>query len=222
MERIVAVKEWSVALRINHWATALSIFALIATGFYIAEPFTIYAGETADKFFMGDVRFIHILVGVILLFLFLWRIYLAFFSRFRADWSDFLSWTDWKCLIEEIKFYLLIRKDSPGHRCIYGPIQSVSYTFLMIMVLLMVVTGLILMGAGYHAGWTSAAYFILKPVQNLMGGLGTVRYIHHVFTWFFVLFIVVHVYMAFWYDAVLKQGTISSMIGGRLFERIEE
>jgi Ni/Fe-hydrogenase 1 B-type cytochrome subunit len=29
-------------------------------------------------------------------------------------------------------------------------------------------------------------------------------------------------YMAFWYDAVLKQGTLSSMVSGHLFEREKE
>jgi Ni/Fe-hydrogenase 1 B-type cytochrome subunit len=66
------------------------------------------------------------------------------------------------------------------------------------------------------------AYFVLKPVENLLGGLAVVRYIHHIFTWLFILFIVVHIYMAFWYDAVLKQGTVSSMIGGTKFKQIKE
>jgi Ni/Fe-hydrogenase 1 B-type cytochrome subunit len=222
MEKIVAVKEWSVAIRINHWAMAISIFMLIATGFYIADPFTISAGETVSKFFMGNVRFVHILFGVFLMFLFIWRVYLAFFSRFHEDWRDFLAWTDWKCLVEQIKFYLLIRKDAPEHKCLYGPVQAIAYSGLMVMIFVIVITGLILMGAGYHAGLTAAAYFVLKPVENMMGGLATVRYVHHLFTWFFILFIVVHIYMAFWYDAVLKQGTISSMISGTLFERVKE
>ncbi len=222
MEKIVAVKEWSVPLRINHWAMAVSVVVLIATGFYIADPFTISAGETTGKFFMGNVRFVHSLFGVFLLFQLLWRAYLAFFSRFRADWTDFMWWRDWKCLSGQVQFYLLIKKDSPEHTCIYGPIQSISYSALFLAAFITVVTGLILMGAGYHAGLTAAAYFVLKPVENLMGGLAIVRYVHHVLTWFFVLFILVHVYMAFWHDAILKEGTVSSMIGGRVFERVKE
>jgi Ni/Fe-hydrogenase 1 B-type cytochrome subunit len=53
----------------------------------------------------------------------------------------------------------------------------------------------------------------------MLGGLAIVRYVHHIFTWLFILFIIVHVYMAFWYDAILKEGTVSSMISGVLFER---
>jgi len=78
------------------------------------------------------------------------------------------------------------------------------------------------MGANYHAGLTAIGYTVLRPLENLMGGLAVVRYIHHVFTWLFILFVVVHVYMAFWHDAILKQGTISSMVSGHLFEREKE
>ena len=69
------------------------------------------------------------------------------------------------------------------------------------------------------AGMTAFLYKIFKPVENMLGGLAIVRYVHHIFTWLFILFIIVHVYMAFWYDAILKEGTVSSMISGVLFEK---
>lgn len=222
MEKIVAHKEWSVAIRINHWAMAIAIFILIPTGFYIASPFTVGAGETVNKFLMGNMRFIHILFGMILVFIFLWRIYLAFFSKFHADWKDFFAWMDMKAIIHQIKFYLHLEKHPPEQKWLYGPVQSLAYAGLLFMVLVIVVTGLILMGAGYHAGLTALLYKIVKPVENAMGGLATVRFIHHVFTWFFILFIVVHIYMAFWYDVMLHKGTVSSMISGRVFKRVVE
>ena len=208
-------------MRLNHWFMALSIFILIVTGFYIADPFTVSKGETVGKFLMGNVRFTHILFGVFLAFLFVWRVYLAFFSRFHADWKDFFAWADIKMTIHQIKFYLLIDKKGPDYKTLYGPMQSMAYMGLMFMVFVIVITGLILMGAGYHAGLTAIAYKILRPVERLMGGLAVVRYIHHVFTWFFILFIVVHIYMAFWYDAILKKGTVSSMISGNIFKKIK-
>lgn len=219
---IKPVKEWSAAIIINHWAMAISIFVLIVTGFYIADPFTIYKGETVDKFFMGNMRFVHILFGILLMFLFIWRMYLAFFSKFHADWKDFFAWTDLKCLWHQIKFYLLIEKEPPPHTCLYGPMQSIAYSGLFFMIFLIIVTGLILMGAGYHAGFTAFIYKILKPVEKMLGGLAMIRYIHHILTWLFILFIVVHVYMAFWYDAILKQGTVSSMISGWLYKRVKK
>jgi len=218
MESIVEKKHWSVAIRLNHWAMAISIFVLTGTGFLIAEPFTILGGATTLKSSVGDIRFWHILFGVLLAFLFLWRIYLAFFSTFRADWKDFLAFTNLPHTIRQIRFYLLLDKKGPPHSTLgslafmkrvlphdsysvltlYGPMQSLAYLGLLAMVFCIVITGFILMGAGYHAaGITSLMAWILKPVENLLGGLASVRTIHHVVTWGFILFIVVHVYMAF-------------------------
>ncbi len=222
MEKFISKKEWSVAMRINHWAMAVSIFVLIVTGFYIAAPFTVSSGETTGKFLMGNIRFAHLLFGVFLVFLFIWRVYLAFFSRFHADWKDFFAWADIKMTIDQIKFYLLLKKEGPDYKTLYGPMQSLAYIGLFFMVFVICVTGLLLMGAGYHAGFTAIAYKILRPVESLLGGLAVVRYIHHIFTWLFILFIVVHIYMAFWYDAVLKKGTVSSMISGVIFKKVKE
>jgi Ni/Fe-hydrogenase 1 B-type cytochrome subunit len=219
MENIVPKKEWSVAIRYNHWIMAFSIFALIVTGFYIASPFTLTQGETVNKFFMGNTRGVHVFFGVLLLFLFVWRLYLAVFSRFHADWKDFFAWTDFTNTVKQVKFYLLVSKEPPDHKYLYGPLQSLAYGGLLFMVFLICLTGLILMGAGYHAGWTALVYPVLKPFEIIMGGLATVRYIHHVLTWAFVLFIIVHIYMAFWYDVIFKQGTVSSMISGVVFKK---
>jgi Ni/Fe-hydrogenase 1 B-type cytochrome subunit len=219
METIVLKKYWTVAIRINHWAMAQAVVVLIGTGFLIAYPVTVQGGETWQKFSVGEIRFWHILCGVILSMLFVWRVYLAFFSTFKADWKDLLAFTNIPSMIRQIRFYLLIEKKSPPQTGLYGPMQSIAYLGLFGMVFLNMVTGLILMGAGYSTGIASWACAVLKPVENLLGGLATVRYIHHVLTWGFVLFIVVHVYMAFWYDAVLKEGTLSSMVSGYVFEK---
>jgi len=221
VEKTVPKYEWSVAIRLNHWIMALSIFVLIATGFLISDPLTFSSGETINKFSVGYIRYVHILFGVVLTFIFIWRLYLAFFSTFHADWKDFLAWTDLKLTIQQIKFYLLIDKKGPEYKTVYGPMQALAYLGLMAMIFVIVFTGLILMGAGYSTGLTALGYKILRPFGNLMGGLAMVRYIHHIFTWFFILFIIVHVYMAFWYDAILQKGTVSSMISGRLFEKIK-
>ena len=213
------VKEWTVAMRLNHWGMAFSILVLIITGFYIADPFSVLQGETVGKFFMGYVRFAHILFGIFLLFIFIWRVYLAFFSKFHADWKDFFAFTDLPNTIKQLKFYALVSKEPPEHKYLYGPMQSLAYGGLMIMVFLIVITGLILMGAGYHSGFTAIVYTFLKPVENMVGGLAIIRWIHHILTWAFVLFIIVHVYMAFWYDVIFREGTVSSMISGNLFKK---
>lgn len=219
MEAITPKKEWSVAIRYNHWIMAFSIFVLIVTGFYIAKPFTIFTGETVNKFFMGNMRVAHVFFGIVLTFIFVWRIYLAFFSKFHADWKDFFAWTNFGNTLKQIKFYALISKEPPEHTHLYGPLQSIAYAGLLVMVFLIILTGLILTGAGYHAGWIAVIYGIVKPFETIMGGLAIVRFIHHILTWCFILFIIAHIYMAFWYDVVFKESTISSMVSGVVFRK---
>ena len=89
----------------------------------------------------------------------------------------------------------------------------------MVMLFAMCLTGLILMGPAHDAGLTGFAYKLVKPLENIMGGLAVVRVTHHILTWGFVLFGFVHLYMAFWYDCVFQEGTVSSMIAGLLFKK---
>ena len=89
------------------------------------------------------------------------------------------------------------------------------------MIFLILLTGLILMGANHDASITGWIYILVKPFQNILGGLAVVRFFHHILMWLFILFIIVHIYMAFWYDVVFKEGTVSSMINGRLFRKTD-
>jgi len=217
----VAKKQWSVAMCINHWAMALCMVILIITGFYIGRPFTVAAGETWKKFFMAEIRFVHLLFGLILTALMTWRIYLALFSRFHADWKDFFAWLDLKNVFRQIRFYTLISTELPEHTGLYGTLQSAAYGFLLVMALFEVITGLVLYGALHQAGLGGFLYSVLRFGETALGGLAGTRFIHHLLTWFFVLFIIIHTYLAFWYDVVFKKGTISSIISGRVFEKAE-
>jgi Ni/Fe-hydrogenase 1 B-type cytochrome subunit len=221
LEKRIPVKEWTVPVRIHHWLMVLSVIMLIMTGWYIAAPFTVSSGETVHKFLMGDMRYYHILFGVILAILFFWRMYMGFFPRFQVAWKNFMAFADWQNLIKQIKFYLLVSKERPAHTYLYGPLQSMAYAGLFVMVFAIVITGFILTGADYNHGLLGAVGWILTPIEHLLGGLAGVRYIHHILTWLFVMFIVVHVYMAFWYDIIFKEGTISSMINGLVFKSKE-
>ncbi len=219
----VPIKQWSKTMCINHWAMAISIVLLIITGFYIADPFTVGAGETTSKFLMANVRFVHLIFGLILTALLIWRIYLALFSRFHADWKDFYAWANLKNSWKAIKFYTLISRDVPEHCGLYGSLQSAAYLFLFIITSIEALTGMILYGALHQAGLAKFAYTILGPIQRgIFGGLAGTRFVHSVLIWLFIIFALVHTYLAFWYDAVFKQGTISSIVNGQFFEEAEE
>lgn len=219
MEKITPKREWSAVTRLNHWLRVVCIVILIMTGLYIADPFTISKGETVEKMFMGEVRFWHILVGMTLGLLFVWRFYLSFFSFFRADWRDFYAWTDWRNMKKELQFYLLLSKEPPDHKYLFDPLQSLSYLVFMTMLFGLILTGTIMMGAGYGTGVTALVYKVLKPVELWLGGLAMVRWVHHMLMWGVILFMAVHVNMAFLHDYLFKEGTVSAMISGTIFHR---
>ena len=219
----VASKHWSKAMCINHWAMAISIVILIVTGFYIAKPFTVGAGETTGKFLMANIRFIHLIFGLLLCALLIWRIYIAFFSRFHPDWKDIFAWTDVKNSWSAIKFYTLISREPPEHCGLYGSLQSMAYLFLFVITTIEVFTGMILYGALHQAGLARFSSTVLGPIsRGIFGGLAGARFVHGVLLWLFIIFALIHTYLAFWYDAVFKQGTISSIVNGHFFEEAEE
>ena len=57
-------------------------------------------------------------------------------------------------------------------------------------------------------------------VVPLMGGDIGVRFWHHLFLWFFVTFVIVHIYLSFYHDYIEGRGTVSSIIGGWKFDRV--
>ena len=210
-------KEWWLSIRLIHWSVVLSVFTLLLTGFYIAEPLSVNAGPTAGKFWMGHIRMLHMTVGIILTFLMIWRAYLGFFASFHARWVDLLAWTDPVNLLAQVKFYLLLSEKKPEHKYHYGPLQSLAYSGLIALQIMIILTGVIMVGANYHAGLSLWFADLLKPVEIALGGLAGVRLLHHIVAWGFILFIMTHVYMAIWSDVVYKEGTVSSMISGRVF-----
>lgn len=214
-------KEWWLSIRLVHWSVVLSVFTLLISGFYIAGPISHGAGATADKFFMGNVRTIHTFFGVFLTFLMIWRAYMGLFAKFHARWHDLLAWTNIHNLVSQVKFYLLLSDKKTKHEYQYGPLQSLAYSGLIFLQIMIILTGLIMVGANYHAGLSLWLGGLLKPVEIYMNGLAGVRLIHHIIAWGFILFIMVHVYMAVWIDIVYKEGTISSMISGRVFRKSE-
>jgi Ni/Fe-hydrogenase 1 B-type cytochrome subunit len=56
-------------------------------------------------------------------------------------------------------------------------------------------------------------------IAPILGGLQWVRFIHHVTTWAFIIFIPIHVYLATRADIMEKSGTISSIFTGGRFVR---
>ena len=84
----------------------------------------------------------------------------------------------------------------------------------MILVILASVTGLILYVHMYHQGLGGWLYDSMRVVEVWMGGLATVRYIHHIVMWGYLIFIPVHIYLVIWSAIRFKHGAMDVMFTG--------
>ena len=100
---------------------------------------------------------------------------------------------------------------SAGHNALAGLI----YFFTFLAFVFQTITGFALYSSMSNS-WLPRMFTWIVP---LMGGEFGVRFWHHTFLWFFVTFIIIHIYLAFYHDYIEGRGTVSSIIGGWKFER---
>ncbi|QIZ76424.1 Ni/Fe-hydrogenase, b-type cytochrome subunit [Ferrimonas lipolytica] len=202
---------FSPAIRIFHWLRALAIVVLVATGFYIAWPFlTPYGGS--DNLQQGWFRMAHLIFGFVLCAITVIRAYLYFFSKSdieRRSWGDVISVDSW---VKQLLSYVWVGK--LHKKGIYGPLQYMTYLATTLVIVVMCVTGIALHSHVYHDGVGAFFMPFSEWVVVMFGGLAPVREIHHILTWVFVVFIVIHVYMAVWSGIRFRHNSVDSIISG--------
>jgi Ni/Fe-hydrogenase 1 B-type cytochrome subunit len=84
----------------------------------------------------------------------------------------------------------------------------------------MIVTGFALYGQSNPGGFF---YTVFAWVPAVLGGLQNVRLVHHAITWYYPIFIALHVYLAIRADYIERAGGVSSILtGGRFVESHEK
>jgi Ni/Fe-hydrogenase 1 B-type cytochrome subunit len=203
---------YSSSNRILHWIRALVITGLVITGFYIAEPFLSPEGST-EKLLFGEWAKWHYIFGFILISAGLLRIYLFFFGKDRAgelrSLKDVFSIKSW---IVQLKSYFFVGELQK--KGIYGPLQFMTYFAITVLVIVASVTGLVLYVHVYHQGIGGWLYEPMRAVEAWMGGLATVRLIHHITMWGYLIFIPIHIYLVIWSAIRFKHGALDVMFTG--------
>jgi len=217
--KLVEMYVWELPVRFYHWVNALCIVILCITGFIIADPPAILSTtEATFAYWFGYVRFIHFIAAFVFLFNFLFRIYWGFVGNDFSSWKNFIPYrkSQWEEIFEVIKVDILQFKTKPIESIGHNALASVIYFGLFIAFLLQCLTGF-----GLYAQMSKA--FLPKMfawVIPLFGGDLSVRFIHHILMWFFIIFAIVHVYLVLYHDYIERRGVTSSIIGGWKF--IEE
>jgi Ni/Fe-hydrogenase 1 B-type cytochrome subunit len=212
------VYVWELPVRFYHWINALSLVLLCVTGYLIGAPIrAFYAAEAYQQYWFGTVRFVHFLCAYVYVFNFLIRIYWGFAGNKYARWKNFFPLEKWQReeIVDVIKTDVLQVKlhgrISTGH----NSLAALVYFFTFLVFCFQAITGFELYSSMSYA-WLPSLF---KWIVPLMGGEMEIRHWHHTMMWFFVTFVIVHVYLSCYHDYIEGRGTISSIIGGWKFER---
>ena len=198
-------------IRVCHWLRALSILALVITGFYIAWPFLV-APQSSDVLVQGWIRMAHEIFGFILIAVTVSRVYLFFFSKDNIERRSFADVSSLKAWKGQLKAYLWMGHNP--HAGAYGPLQFMVYFGITLAAIFMCVTGLVLYANVYHQGLGGTLWQPAMLITEWMGGLAVVRLWHHYVTWAFIIFVVIHVYMAVWTGIRFKHNSVDSIVSG--------
>jgi Ni/Fe-hydrogenase 1 B-type cytochrome subunit len=206
---------WGAPIRAMHWIAAICIALLIVTGFYIGRPYFMTSGEASAHFLMGRVRFIHFTAAAVLVMTGIVRFYWLFagnqFERLPALFP--VTPKNLRNFVRTWVAYATMRPDKQPNFVGHNPLQQYSYTGVYFLTVAMVVTGFTLYGQSNPGGLIFRAFGWVPP---LLGGLQHVRLVHHVLTWGFIIFVMLHIYFSIRSDYIERAGGVSSIItGGR-------
>jgi Ni/Fe-hydrogenase 1 B-type cytochrome subunit len=211
------VYVWELPVRIFHWINAAAIVALVVTGFMIGRPITVpISGEAYASYYFGWVRFVHFAAAFVFFFNYVGRVYWGFVGNQYSTFANYVPFTprllrqQGKEVLDVIKVDILQTTVEPHPTVGHNAMAGWSYSALFLAFLFQAVTGFGLYAA-MSASWLPRLFAWIVP---LMGGDFAVRQWHHLAMWAFVVFAMIHVYIAFYHDYVEGRGVISSIMGG--------
>lgn len=207
----------SALVRVTHWITTLSFFALLITGaeIVISHP-RFYWGETGNVltqplfkipipssralvptgygYVMPDQngwsRYLHFQAAwVVVLTGLLYVIAMFFTEHLRKDLLPGGDGLSWRAFSKEVASHLRFKRPSAAEAWSYNLLQRVSYLFVIFVLFPLVIwTGLAM----------SPAFVSAVPAAvNLLGGQQSARTLHFFVSLALVLFVLVHVVMIF-------------------------
>lgn len=209
---------WHWPIRAMHWIAAACVLTLIVTGFYIGGPYFMTSGQASDHFLMGRFRFVHFTAAAVLVATAILRVYWLFMGNKFERWKALfpIRGQDWVNMGRVIRAYMFVKPEEAPHYMGHNPVQQLSYTGIYILALVQVTTGFFLYGLSNPGGFFFTWF---GWVGSLLGGAQVARVVHHVLTWFWLIFLPVHVYLTIRADVVHKESRVSSIISGERYVR---
>ncbi|MFN7928874.1 MAG: Ni/Fe-hydrogenase, b-type cytochrome subunit [Blastocatellia bacterium] len=208
-------------VRIFHWANAVCITVLAATGYLIGNPQAVFnASEAYQQYWFGTARFLHFAAGFVFFFNFLGRIYWAFAGNHYARWNQYLPLhpKQWRGLLEVLQVDIFMLKLRRALELGHNALAATSYFLLFLLSLFQIMTGFALY-ADMSSSWIPKMF---KWVTPLLGGDQAMRQWHHLAMWVTIVFVIVHLYIVLYHEYVEARGTAASIVSGWKFRREDE
>ena len=209
------VYVFELPVRVWHWVHALSIAVLAVTGYLIANPLAAPEGEASENFLMGNIRLIHFVAAYVFAIGFAVRIYWALVGNSYSREMFYLpvwrgAW--WREMVQELKFYLFLARKPPvttGHNALA---QTAMWILNTLLGLFMIGTGFALYGENLGLGsWADNWFGWMVPA---LGGSQNIRMWHDFGMWLFIVFVIIHVYMAFRAEFMGRQSSLRTIVNG--------
>ncbi|MCL2310098.1 MAG: Ni/Fe-hydrogenase, b-type cytochrome subunit [Proteobacteria bacterium] len=218
-----SVYVFQAPVRLWHWITVLMMIPLAITGYLIGDPPPAIGGEATFTYMFAWIRIIHFSCAMIFTVAFLMRIYWAFVGN-RYAHSLFLpaiwSFAWWKGLFRQAFYYLFLKKE-PDSWVGHNPLAQMGMIMMFVLgALVLIFTGFALYAQQWASGGSWMALF--GWVHSVFGEPQAVRTVHHLAMYYLLVFVVIHIYMAFREDIMGKETVISTMVNGiRVFKTKE-
>ena len=175
---------------ITHWINLISMVALAFSGFYIHFPF--FTG------FMGVARGMHFVAMYEIVINLTFRIIAAFFVKTATQLGSRQVDTDIKNWLpqaenkhqffETVKYYLFLRKEGVISAK-YGSLQKIAYLATIPLTYFQAYTGFAIYGPTQDWG-------LFTGGVDFVGGPMNMRIIHYFVMWVFIVFTMIHAYLA--------------------------
>lgn len=207
---------WGAPLRVMHWIAAAAIVALAVTGLYIGDPYAATGGEASEHFMMGWMRFVHFAAAAVIVMTGIVRVYWLFVGNKFERWSALFPITprNLRHVWEMVASYLRMTPEQQPHFVGHNPLAQWAYTMVYLSMAIMVLTGFAMYGQANPGG---LLFTMFNWVNAVVGGLQNARLLHHVFMWFFFIFVPIHIYLAVRADYIERGGIVSSIFTGGRF-----
>ncbi|PKQ20717.1 MAG: cytochrome B [Actinobacteria bacterium HGW-Actinobacteria-6] len=175
---------------ITHYINLICMIMLAFSGFYIHFPF--FDG------FMGVARGMHFVAMYVIIINLTFRIIAAFFVKTAVQLgtrevdTDIKNWLpqaeNKHQFLETVKYYLFFRKEGVISAK-YGSLQKIAYLATIPLTYLQAYTGFAIYGPTMDWGFFAGGI-------DMVGGPMNMRIIHYFGMWIFIVFTMIHAYLA--------------------------